>query len=79
MNTQPFVSLIFLGDDKKFPLNKSNNIKCKQTVALQLPLLGNKISKSLHNYIKQGSNKKKVEERLCNGNLISKMHKPKLT
>lgn len=26
MNTQPFVSLLFLRDDKKIPLNKSNNI-----------------------------------------------------
>lgn len=29
MNIQPFVSLIFLGDDKKIPQNKSNNIKCE--------------------------------------------------
>lgn len=42
MNTQPFVSLIFLGDDKKFPLNRSNNVKDIQIVALQLPLLGTK-------------------------------------
>lgn len=42
MNTQPLVSLIFLGDDKKFPLSRSNNLKCKQRVALQLPLLGTK-------------------------------------
>lgn len=26
MNTQPFVSLLFLRDDEKIPLNKSNNI-----------------------------------------------------
>lgn len=55
MNIQPFVSLIFLGDDKKIPQNKSNNIKCKQVVALQLPLVGTKIPKCFHNYIKQGS------------------------
>lgn len=44
MNTQPFLSFIFLDDDKKFPVNKSNNIllKCKQILALQLPLVGTK-------------------------------------
>lgn len=42
MNTKPFVSLIFLGEAKKIPLNKSNNIKCKQILAFQLPLVGTK-------------------------------------
>lgn len=55
MNTQPFVSLIFLGGDRKIPLNNSNNIKCKQILALQLPLVGDKIPKCFHNDIKQGS------------------------
>lgn len=42
MNSQPFVSLPFLGADKKIPLNKSNNIKCKQILALRLPLVETK-------------------------------------
>lgn len=42
MNTEPFVSLIFSGDDKKIPLNTSNNIKCKQILASQPPLVGTK-------------------------------------
>lgn len=79
MNTQPFVSLISLGDDKKFPLNRSNNIKCKQIVALQLPLLGTKYQNAsiiISNQAVKG--KRKVGERLCPGNLISKMHNAKL-
>ena len=48
MNTPLFVSLLHLGDDKKIALNKSKNIKCKQMLALQLPLVETKHQKCIH-------------------------------
>lgn len=64
MNIQPFVSLIFLDDDKKFPLNKSDNIllKCKQILALQLPLVGTKCQ-NVFIIISNKAVKKKKRER----------------